>query len=88
MPNSLHDDRYREIIRMLTSERKKQEITQKQLSELVHLSQSHLSKIENYERRIDVLEFFEIIVAMNINIHSFFDNLLKGLFLNPKKANI
>lgn len=46
-------------------------ITQQQLSSILKVPQSYISKIENGERRIDLIELREICKALNSNLTEF-----------------
>ena len=57
-----------EIFRsLLTQHRRSQSVTQTQLARLLGRPQSFVSKYENGERRLDVIEFLEITEALNID---------------------
>jgi len=57
--SSLHDPRYQNLIESLIQLRKRAEITQLELAEALHMSQPDISKIERFERRLDILEFLD-----------------------------
>lgn len=52
---------------LLTQYRRSQSITQTQLARFLGRPQSFVSKYENGERRLDVIEFLEITEALNID---------------------
>lgn len=54
---SIHSPQYHYLIDALSNERKRLNISQAELAEAIGLNQSDISKIELYERRLDVLEF-------------------------------
>jgi transcriptional regulator with XRE-family HTH domain len=56
---------YQEMLRRLTSARKANGLTQIQLAKRLKRPQSYVSKFENGDRRIDVIEFIEICHALN-----------------------
>ena len=60
MTKSVFTDRYRLFLQLLIQERKDKEITQIQLAEKLQKPQSYVSKYENGERRLDVVEFLDI----------------------------
>lgn len=64
---SIHRDEYTKLIEKLVTARKEQGITQIQLSKKLRKPQSYVSKYENKERRLDVLEFIEIAKALDID---------------------
>jgi len=59
--SSIHNDAYRGIIDILAEARVRAGITQSELAQLMGMSQSDISKIEGYERRLDVLEALDMI---------------------------
>ena len=72
---TIFDNKYRSLIEGLTIERKRLNISQSELAELIGVKQPDISKIEQFERRLDVLEFSLILKALRID-----ENLkLKGI---------
>jgi len=63
---SIHDPRYIEFIEKLTSERRAREITQEQLSTLLGRPQSYVAKVENLDRRIDMVETRDWLIALGV----------------------
>ncbi|NHZ81961.1 XRE family transcriptional regulator [Massilia sp. CCM 8695] len=63
---SIHDPRYCEFIAYLIAARLSQKITQMQLADLLGRPQSYVAKVENLDRRIDVVETRDWLVAMNL----------------------
>lgn len=57
---STYSETYRSLIDRLVSARKAKGITQTNLAQKLGRPQSFVSKIENGERRLDVVEFIEI----------------------------
>lgn len=64
--NSLHKQDYIELITRLRVIRKNKKITQSSLAKKLNVTQSMISKVENCERKLDVLEFFEWVNALEI----------------------
>ena len=64
---SIHDLRYRSLIEALAIERKRLNISQAELADQIGLHQSDISKIEFFERRLDVLEFASILEAFRVD---------------------
>lgn len=64
---SIHDLRYHLLIEALTSERKRLNISQSELANKVGMNQSDISKIEQLERRLDVLEFVRILEVFRVS---------------------
>ena len=67
---SIHDSRYRELIEVLAEERIRLNISQGELGEQIGLHQSDISKIEKFERRLDVLEFAMILDVFRISTNT------------------
>lgn len=57
--STIHDPRYKELVQALTAMRKKANLSQSDLAKSLGFSQSDISKIENCERRIDVIEVLD-----------------------------
>ena len=63
---SIHDPRYTEFIEHLILERWSLRITQEQLSLTLGRPQSYVAKVENLDRRVDVVELRDWLMALNI----------------------
>ena len=66
---------YRLIIDWLSTKRQVLGITQQQLAQKLNKPQSFVSKYENCERRLDVVEFLEICRIMDINPQEILDKI-------------
>ena len=62
---SLHAEEYRDTIRWLVMKRLSAGITQAELSEKIGKPQSFVSKFENFERRLDLVEFIRVAKALD-----------------------
>lgn len=78
---TVYDSEYRALIDGLARERKRLGLSQCEVSELTHLNQSEISKIENFERRLDILEFKRLLLAYRINGNQSLSFLVKN-YLN------
>ena len=67
MTKSVFTDRYRLFLQLLIQERKDKGITQVRLAALLQKPQSYVSKYENGERRLDVIEFLDIAGCLGID---------------------
>lgn len=76
---SIHDLRYQSLIEALTCERKRLNISQAELAKKVGMSQSDISKIEQLERRLDVLEFVRILETFRISENKHFSEKITAL---------
>ena len=66
MSKTIHNNKYQALVQELTQERIRLNISQGELADQVGLNQSDISKIEKFERRLDVLEFSLILSALRI----------------------
>jgi transcriptional regulator with XRE-family HTH domain len=73
---SIHRPEYKALLGALVEARKAQGITQAQLAKKLKKPQSYVSKFENGERRIDVIEFMEICAAIGVD----YGVVLEGFF--------
>jgi Predicted transcription factor, homolog of eukaryotic MBF1 len=64
--SNIYSDDYVEIITRLRSTRIKKGITQETLASRLNTSQSIVSKVENCERKLDIIEFFEWSKALEV----------------------
>lgn len=78
MPRSVFSEGYEKFRSALTAERKKTAMTQAVLAKRLQRPQSYVSKYELGERRLDVVEFFEVAAAIGFDPYRF----LKKLDLN------
>lgn len=60
MDKSIHTDAYRTLLLALISARKESDITQQELARRLGAPQSFVSKYENGERRLDIVETVRI----------------------------
>ena len=67
---TIYDKRYQELISELTKERIRLSISQDELAAQIGLNQSDISKIEKFEKRLDVLEFSLILKELRISENS------------------
>jgi DNA-binding XRE family transcriptional regulator len=62
---SIHDPTYQKLIDRLAARRKEVSMTQIELAEKLGWPQSAVSKLETYERRLDLLETIRICELLN-----------------------
>ncbi|MER8543728.1 helix-turn-helix domain-containing protein [Mesorhizobium sp. M1334] len=65
MPKSLRSPRHRRFLAQLVSLRKAKGLTQAQVAEKLGRAQSFVAKYEGGERRLDVIEFLEVTLALD-----------------------
>ncbi len=64
MPKSIHSEEYRFLTDLLVDTRKKSGLTQQQLADRLGRPQSWVAKTEGGERRLDVIEFLQLLRAL------------------------
>lgn len=67
MSKTIHSETYQSLITELTNARIRLNISQDELATQIGLNQSDVSKIEKFERRLDVLEFSMILKALRVH---------------------
>lgn len=75
MTSSVFTKKYDLFRELLIESRKKIGLTQQQLAEILNKPQSFVSKYENGERRLDLVEFLDVADALQINKSEFIDEL-------------
>ncbi len=66
MKKSIYTNKYEKLCHLLVETRQNNGLTQKQLAEKLTKPQSFVSKCENGERRLDIIEFIEICDVLKI----------------------
>ncbi|MCW3479959.1 helix-turn-helix domain-containing protein [Neisseriaceae bacterium JH1-16] len=72
---TIHDDRYRALIKLLVTEREQREMTQITLAQRLSHPQSYVAKVENLERRLDVIELADWLSALGVEPSEFMRGL-------------
>ncbi|SFN90599.1 hypothetical protein SAMN05660284_02492 [Formivibrio citricus] len=75
MKKSIHDERYRLLILRLIELRKQLQITQVALAAALDRPQSFVAKVENFERRLDLVELADWLTAMKADPQKFLASL-------------
>lgn len=75
--SSIHDPRYQKLIEHLIRIREFKNITQVELASSLKKHQSYVSKIENFDRRIDIIELYDWLNALNVSVISFLEENYK-----------
>jgi transcriptional regulator with XRE-family HTH domain len=70
---------HEQLRRRLVNARKKAGLTQVELADRLTRPQSFVSKVERGERRLDVVEFFEVAEAIGFDPFAFLRALRKGM---------
>ena len=66
MPRPQHSDRYKLVCNILVEARMKSALTQADLAKRLAKPQSYVSKYENGERRLDIVELLDVIAALGL----------------------
>lgn len=85
MPKSTFSDAYAVLLEVLVDARRGQRMTQSILATTLGKPQSFIAKIENGERRIDVIEFCAVVSALGLDPAVLFAKLQARL---PKRLEI
>ena len=75
---TIHCDTNKILLNWLSAKRLLLGITQQQLSEKLNKPQSFVSKYENNERRLDLVEIIDICKALNSDPHELLDVINKS----------
>lgn len=65
--SSIYSEQYQQAIRLLRSARQDRGLTQAQLAEALGRPQSFVAKVENGERRLDIIEFAHIAHLLSLD---------------------
>lgn len=71
MAATLHDPRYRTLIGLLVEARMSAGLSQDVLAQRLGRPQSFIGKIETLQRRLDALELFDLLVALELSPEQF-----------------
>lgn len=77
MTQSLYSREYIKFRQLLRKAREEAKITQAELGARLNKPQSYIYKNESGERRVDIIEFFEIMDALNKNPYDIFEEITK-----------
>ena len=70
MTRSIFTKKYKHLCDLLIQARESHGLTQARVAERLNRPQSFVSKYENGERRLDVIEFLEVVAALGIEAES------------------
>jgi transcriptional regulator with XRE-family HTH domain len=87
MTRSTHHPRYLAFLEALRAERKTNGITQVQVAAALGNRQTFVSKLENGDRRLDVVELLEYLEAIGSDPTVFVSKLMKKLGPTRKKQD-
>ena len=78
MTASVFTQKYSDFRDLLIKYRRDAGITQQALADRLSKPQSFVSKFENGERRLDLIEFIEVSEALKFDVHEFIERLIRG----------
>lgn len=81
--NNIYNEDYIELVTRLRVARKNNGVTQLELANRLNVHQSFISKVENCERKLDVLEFFEWAKALEVP----WKDLILNKYLDGEEKN-
>ena len=61
------NDNNKLFLKLILGARKKAGLTQKKLADMLKKNQSYISKYENGDRRLDVIEFMDVVNAIGVS---------------------
>lgn len=82
MPKSVFTDAQKAVVEVLISARKEAGLLQEELAARIGKDQSFISNIERRQRRVDVLEFYALARAMNLEPADLYAELVLKLPLS------
>ena len=75
MEKSVHTEDYGLVVRLLKESRREAGLTQVQLAEMLRQSQSFVSKYENGDTRLDILQLRTVCGTLGVTLAEFVDRL-------------
>lgn len=79
MTKSVHTRNYKSFLELLIRARKDAGVTQEQLAKRLNRPQSFISKCENGERRLDVIELLQILDSIGIEPIGFIKKIVRAI---------
>lgn len=67
MAKTIHHAAYQELIATLVAARSHANLTQQDVADRIGRPQSYIAKVEGLERRLDIIELFEIAAAIDFD---------------------
>lgn len=75
---TIYSPEYRKLVGWIAAERRYKDVSQAQLAEKVGFKNStYISKIEKFDRKIDISEYILICEALELDAHEGLDFLIK-----------
>jgi transcriptional regulator with XRE-family HTH domain len=70
MSKTLHTPEYRHLVDWLKSARIERKLTMRELALVLDVPHSYIGKVEQCERKLDVLEFVKYCEALKLNVNN------------------
>lgn len=77
LPKSLRSRRHKALLAVLVGSRKEAGLTQRQVAAKWKRPQSTVAAVESGERRLDVVEFFELAEALGVDPVALFERVAR-----------
>lgn len=77
--NPLYTQQYQEFITSIRLARQARRITQKQLAEMLGRKQNFISRVETYEKLLDVTDFARLVELLELDAVALLKGLSKGV---------
>ena len=71
--DKIHSEEYRKLGLNISYYRKEKGLSQMQLADLIDISRTHMSRIENNDCAVSLDVIFSIAKALNIPVHKLFE---------------
>ena len=68
---TIHDCRYRQLVARMIAARELHHLTQSELAIALGRPQSYIAKVENFDRRLDIIELFDWLRAIDVSPNLF-----------------
>jgi len=88
MEKSIFSDDYTLFLQQLRQARKQSGLTQQQLAERLHQTQSFVSKCERGERRLDIVEVRAFCAALGVSFPAFIEQFDENLTSRKAKSGV
>jgi transcriptional regulator with XRE-family HTH domain len=86
MAKSIYSQRQATLCRLLVEARKERGMTQSELAKALRRNQSFVAKYEGGERRLDVIEFIEVALAIGVDPAGVIASILDHQYTPKAKA--
>lgn len=84
MQKTIYSPEYANLLKWLRTQRQEKGLTMRELGEKMQIHHSWIGKVEQGERRLDVVEYLRICDALNIDPHEGLNIVKKALAPSKK----